>query len=97
MLRLYQHLIVLAEASGKALGKSISQLLADDSAACVAQAVPTAPEDLPPGVRSLLGALRGSQLSIEDHRRHVADKYLKRAPRVRSAFVTHPAASTDHT
>jgi hypothetical protein len=31
---------------------------------------------LPPGVRSLLGVLRGSRLGREDYREHLVEKYL---------------------
>jgi hypothetical protein len=33
-------------------------------------------QPLPPGVRSLFGALRGTRLGVEDYREHLAEKYL---------------------
>jgi hypothetical protein len=75
-LRLDEHLIARAKAIGKARGKSVSQLVADYFAALDAESTPAAPEDLSPGVRSLLGALRGSQIEIDDYREHLAEKYL---------------------
>lgn len=75
-LRLDENLIARAKAIGKARGKSVSQLVADYFAALDAETAATAPDDLPPGVRSLLGALRGSQIEIDDYREHLAEKYL---------------------
>lgn len=75
-LRLPKHLIARAKAIAKARGKSVSQLVADYFAALDAKTAATAPEELPPGVRSLLGALRDSHVEVDDYREHLADKYL---------------------
>ncbi|WP_295886856.1 DUF6364 family protein [uncultured Thiohalocapsa sp.] len=75
-LRLPKHLIARAKSLAKARGKSISQLVADYFAALDAESAATESDDLPPGVRSLLGALRGSHIDVDDYREHLADKYL---------------------
>lgn len=75
-LRLDERLIARAKAIGKARGKSVSQLVADYFAALDAETAATEADNLPPGVRSLLGALRGSQVDVGDYREHLADKYL---------------------
>jgi len=75
-LRLDEHLIARAKAIGKAQGKSVSQLVADYFAALDAQGASSDAAELPPGVRSLVGVLRGTQAGVDDYREHLADKYL---------------------
>ncbi|MBK1632152.1 hypothetical protein CKO31_15685 [Thiohalocapsa halophila] len=75
-LRLDEHLIARAKAISKAQGKSVSQLVVDYFAALDAQTAATAPEDLTPGVRCLLGAIRGSRIDPDDYKEHLAEKHL---------------------
>ena len=74
-LRLDEQLIARAKAIGKAQGKSVSQLVAEYFAALNLPGAASAADDLPPGVRSLLGALEGREVNVEDYRDHLMEKY----------------------
>jgi hypothetical protein len=73
-LRLDAKLVKRAKAYAKRTGKSVSQMVAD----FFVLLGPQSEEDetpLTPTVRSLKGALRGSNVSVEDYRRYLKEKH----------------------
>ncbi|MFQ5853725.1 MAG: DUF6364 family protein [Candidatus Binatia bacterium] len=74
-LRLDEELIRRAKSFAKGNGKSVSQMVANYFALLEEQ-----PQErdlrLTPIVRSLKGALRGADVSAEDYRHRLEDKYL---------------------
>ena len=75
-LRLDDELIRSAKRYAGRSGTSVSRLVADYFELIDADADAGAAEvDLPPRVRSLLGALSGSTLNEQDHRRHLEHKH----------------------
>ena len=73
-LRLDDALIRRAKRYADRSGKSVSRLVADYFARIDAGSG-AAEVDLTPRVRSLLGALSGSTLNEQDHRRHLEHKH----------------------
>lgn len=75
-LRLDDALIRSAKRYAGRSGKSVSRLVADYFELIDADADADAAEvDLTPRVRALLGALSGSTLNEQDHRRHLEHKH----------------------
>ena len=74
-LRLEQNLIDRAKAYSRRSGKSVSQLVADYFALMDTPDQQQSSE-LTPLVRSMKGSLRDADLSEEDYRRYLSEKYL---------------------
>jgi hypothetical protein len=77
-LRMDDQLIRSAKRYSDKSGKSVSRLVEDYFAFIAAEesaAVAVAPAELTPRVRSLLGALRGAQVTEQDHREHLEEKH----------------------
>jgi hypothetical protein len=74
-LRLDEDLIRRAKSVAKKRSKSVSQLVADYFASLDKEPKQSA-EDLAPIVRSLKGALRGTDVDIEDYRGHLEERHL---------------------
>ncbi len=74
-LRLDEDLIDRAKSFAKKRSKSVSQIVADYFASLDKE-----PEkgsmDLTPTVRSLKGALRGTDVDVEDYRRYLEERHL---------------------
>jgi len=75
-LRLNQELIRRAKAFAKTRGESVSQVVADFFASLEEPAPRKEQEEFTPIVRSLKGVLRGADVAIEDHSRHLEERYL---------------------
>ena len=73
-LRLDSHLIRRAKDYARRRRKSVSTVVADYFASLEAARDQTSPE-LPPKVRSLLGAFGKTRISEKDYRRHLEAKY----------------------
>ncbi|OIP97502.1 MAG: antitoxin [Syntrophobacteraceae bacterium CG2_30_61_12] len=74
-LRVDERLIERAKSFAKKRGKSVSQIVADYFV--VLDPAPTVQAtELTPIVRSLKGALRGAEVDVEDHHRHLEERYL---------------------
>ncbi len=73
-LRLDDRVISRAKREARKRGKSVSQMVSEffDSL----DGGVTSPDAYPPVTRSLLGALHGKQVSVDDYRRHLRDKHL---------------------
>jgi hypothetical protein len=74
-LRLDEDLIERAKSYAKQRSKSVSQLVADYFSS-LDKKPKQASEDLTSTVRSLKGALRSTDVDIEDYRRHLEEKHL---------------------
>jgi Family of unknown function (DUF6364) len=73
-LRLDQDLIRRAKSHSRRSGKSLSALVADFFT-LLSEDRPAGEPSLPPRVRSLIGAFKGSTATKEDYRKHLAEKY----------------------
>ena len=80
-LRMDDRLIAAAKRHAARTGKSLSQLVAEYFAACVATASRQAQET--PTVSRLRGCLKGTGVTADDYRAHLEEKYLDRDPRPR--------------
>ena len=74
-LRLDEDLIEFAKAYAAETGKPLSQLVAD-LFRLLREGQQMDEQSLPPRVRSLKGALKGSSLDETDYHRHLEQKYL---------------------
>jgi hypothetical protein len=77
-LRMDEHLIDTAKRYSSKAGKSVSRLVEDYFAFIAAEEGATAavvPTELTPRVRSLLGVLRGAQVTEQDHKEHLEKKH----------------------
>ncbi len=74
-LRMDEKVINRAKAYARKSGKSVSQLVADFFALLGSKEERKSSE-MTPKVKSLRGVFRGSDLSIDNYRRHIEDKYL---------------------
>lgn len=74
-LRLDEDLIDQAKSFAKKRSKSVSQIVADYFASLDKEPEESSME-LTPIVRSLKGALRGTEVDAEDYRRHLEERYL---------------------
>ncbi len=74
-LRLDEDLIQQAKSYAKKRSKSVSQLVADYFASLDKKSKRSS-QDLTPIVRSLKGALNGTDVDIEDYLRHREDRHL---------------------
>ena len=73
-LRMEKQQIERAKRCAEAMGKSVSQMVADYFD-LLDQEHEIRREDLPPITRSLLGAWRGSDVDEEDYRRYLEEKH----------------------
>ena len=73
-LRLDQDLIQRAKSHSRRSGKSLSALVADFFT-LLSEDRPAGEPPLPPRVRSLIGAFKGSTATKEDYRKHLVEKY----------------------
>ena len=73
-LRLDQDLIQRAKSHSRRSGKSLSALVADFFT-LLSEDQSGAEPLLPPRVRSLIGAFKGSTATKEDYRKHLVEKY----------------------
>ena len=73
-LRLDQDLIRRAKTHSLRSGKSLSALVADFFT-LLAEDRPAGDSPLPPRVRSLIGAFKGSTATKADYRKHLVEKY----------------------
>ena len=73
-LRIDEHLIEKAKTYAKRKGKSVSALVADYFS--MLETKEERKEKLPPKVASLRGILKGKEVSIEDYRKYLEEKYL---------------------
>ncbi len=74
-LRLDEELIQRAKSFAKKSSKSVSQFVADYFASLDKKSKRSS-QDLTPIVRSLKGALAGTDVDIEDYRRHLEERHL---------------------
>lgn len=74
-LRLDADLVALAKAHAQEEGKSLSRMVADYFRLLTTRKEES-DEHLPPVVRSLKGALKGTGLDKEDYHRYLEEKYL---------------------
>ena len=73
-LRLDDELIGRAKDEAEMRGKSVSQMVAEFFASLAAK--PSKMPRNPPITASLLGALRGKNITSNDYKRHLREKYL---------------------
>lgn len=73
-LRLDDHLIDRARRYSSRSGKSISQLVADYFA-LIETDEPISGTELTPRVRAMIGSLKGANITEEDYRLHLQEKY----------------------
>jgi hypothetical protein len=73
-LRVEQSLIKRAKLYAKKHGKSVSQIVSDYFSLLNQNA--ELKKSLPPLTRSLRGVLKGSEVSEDDYKKHLEDKYL---------------------
>jgi hypothetical protein len=74
-LRLDEKLIGRAKSYARKSRKSVSQLVADYFGMLGSRAGKKGSFEMTPKVKSLRGTLRGADLSINNYRRHLEDKY----------------------
>lgn len=77
-LRMDEHLISTAKRYSDKTGRSVSRLVEDYFAFIAAEEGATATAEvteLTPRVRSLLGALRGADVTEQDYREHLEEKH----------------------
>jgi len=74
-LRIDEKLINRAKMYARKSGKSVSQLVSDFFVLLGSGEEKKSPE-ITPKVKSLRGAFRGADFSIDHYRRHLEDKYL---------------------
>jgi len=74
-LRIDEKLINRAKTYARKSGKSVSQLVSDFFVLLGSGEEKKSPE-ITPKVKSLRGAFRGADFSIDHYRRHLEDKYL---------------------
>ena len=73
-LRIDERLIKKAKAYARKKGKSVSALVADYFS--LLEVERDKREELPPKVLSLRGILKDKEVSLEDYKRHLEEKYL---------------------
>ncbi len=73
-LRLDRNLIRRAKSHSRRSGKSLSALVADVFT-MLAEGTPATEPALPPRVRSLVGAFKGSMVTEAEYRKHLVEKY----------------------
>ena len=73
-LRIDERLIEKAKSYAKRRGKSVSALVADYFS--LLDTEESRKEKLPPKVASLRGILKGKEVSIEDYKKYLEEKYL---------------------
>ena len=74
-LHLDEELVQRATFYSEKRGKSVSQVVADYFA-LLSEETSQAAYELTPVVRSLKGALKGGQVTEDEYRRHLEEKYL---------------------
>lgn len=75
-LRMDDHLIHTAKSFAGEQGKSLSRMVADYFKLLAKKDDPSVKTDLPPHVKALSGALKGTALDEKDHKKHLESKYL---------------------
>ena len=73
-LRMDENIVRKAKTEAKRRGKSVSRMVAEFIESIGAQQ--NSEKDLPPTTASLVGILKGKEISEEDYKTHLRDKYL---------------------
>ena len=73
-LRMDENTVRKAKMEAKRRGKSVSRMVADFIESIGLQQ--DSEEDLPPTTASLVGILKGKEISEEDYKTHLREKYL---------------------
>ena len=73
-LRIDEAVVRKAKMEAKRRGKSVSQMVADFIESIGLQQ--NSEKDLPPTTASLVGILKGKEISEEDYKTHLREKYL---------------------
>jgi len=77
-LRMDDELVRQAKAEAARRGKSVSQMVGEfvDSLSAARRDVARRDEELPPVTASLVGVLKGHDVSEADYKKHLLEKYL---------------------
>ena len=73
-LRMDENIVRKAKMEAKRRGKSVSQMVAEFIESIGLQQ--NSEKDLPPTTASLVGILKGKEISEEDYKTHLREKYL---------------------
>jgi len=73
-LRMDENIVRKAKTEAKRRGKSVSRMVAEFIESIGTQQ--SSEKDLPPTTASLVGILKGKEISEEDYKTHLRDKYL---------------------
>ena len=73
-LRMDESIVRKAKIEAKRRGKSVSRMVADFFESIGLEQ--TSENDLPPTTASLVGILEGKEISEEDYKKHLQEKYL---------------------
>jgi Family of unknown function (DUF6364) len=73
-LRMDENIVRKAKIEAKRRGKSVSQMVAEFIEAIGLQQ--NSEKELPPTTASLVGILKGKEISEEDYKTHLREKYL---------------------
>ena len=73
-LRMDETIVRKAKIEAKRRGKSVSRMVAEFIESIGLEQ--TSEKDLPPTTASLVGILKGKEISEEDYKTHLRDKYL---------------------
>jgi hypothetical protein len=73
-LRMDESIVRKAKIEAKRRGKSVSRMVADFFESIGLEH--TSENDLPPTTASLVGILKGKEISEEDYKKHLQEKYL---------------------
>lgn len=73
-LRMDENIVRKAKMEAKRRGKSVSQMVAEFIESIGLQQ--NSEKDLPPTTASLIGILKGKEISEEDYKTHLREKYL---------------------
>lgn len=73
-LRMDENIVRKAKMEAKRRGKSVSQMVAEFIESIGLQQ--NSAKDLPPTTASLVGILKGKEISEEDYKTHLREKYL---------------------
>jgi hypothetical protein len=73
-LRMDESIVRKAKMEAKRRGKSVSRMVAEFFESIGLEQ--TSEKDLPPTTASLVGILKGKEISEEDYKKHLQEKYL---------------------
>jgi hypothetical protein len=73
-LRMDESIVRKAKIEAKRRGKSVSRMVAEFIESIGLEQ--TSEKDLPPTTASLVGILKGKEISEEDYKKHLQEKYL---------------------